>query len=231
MSKASRSTPTRTSPSPARRAAPLAFCACSASAGSAPTSPAPASSPPRCVPASSPRASSCTATARPTPTSTPRWPPAAACWCWTAPDEGARVAAAAARARPAPGRGGAGHAGHRAPAATRRSQPAHDGSKFGLAPADAARACLDARARSAARLARPARAPRLAGGRPRRARGRRALVPRVLRRSMPSSRALIDVGGGLGIPYGHRSRRPTRARSPRRSPRRPRCGTSRSPSS
>ena len=69
------------------------------------------------------------------------------------PDEGARVAAAAERhgrrqpvaVRVTPGIVAGGH---------EKIATAHEGSKFGLAPADAARACLEAREDPPARLAR-----------------------------------------------------------------------------
>jgi diaminopimelate decarboxylase len=117
------------------------------------------------------------------------------------PDEGARVAAAAARR------------GRRQPVAVRvtpgilaggheKIATAHEGSKFGLAPADAARACHEA-----------LEDPRLDW------RGLHVhlgsqvddagVLEGVVRwfREFCDAHALeprlIDVGGGLGIPYGH----------------------------
>jgi diaminopimelate decarboxylase len=124
-------------------------------------------------------------------------------------DEGARVAAAAARhgrrqpvaVRVTPGILAGGH---------EKIATAHEGSKFGLAPPDAARACAEARAD-----------PHLDW------RGLHVhlgsqvddavVLEGVVRwfREFCDAHALeprlIDVGGGLGIPYGHESAPDARA--------------------
>ena len=119
------------------------------------------------------------------------------------PDEGARVAAAAARrgrrqpvaVRVTPGIMAGGH---------EKFATAHEGSKFGLAPADAATACLEAIAD-----------PRLDWRGLHVHLGSQVDDPGVLEgvvgwfREFCDAHALeprlIDVGGGLGIPYGRES--------------------------
>ena len=125
------------------------------------------------------------------------------------PDEGPRVAAAAARhgrrqpvaVRVTPGIFAGGH---------EKIATAHEGSKFGLAPADAARACLAAIAD-----------PRLDWRGLHVHLGSQVDDPGVLEgvvrwfREFCDTHALeprlIDVGGGLSIPYGHESAPDARA--------------------
>jgi diaminopimelate decarboxylase len=124
-------------------------------------------------------------------------------------DEGARVAAAAERhgrrqpvaVRVTPGILAGGHA---------KIATAHTGSKFGLAPAEAARACNEARANPHldwrglhVHLGSQVDDPGVLGDVVRWFRDfcdEHALMPR-----------LIDVGGGLSIPYGHESAPDARA--------------------
>jgi diaminopimelate decarboxylase len=119
------------------------------------------------------------------------------------PDEGPRVAAAAERhgrrqavaVRVTPGIVAGGH---------EKIATAHSGSKFGLAPVDAARACQEARDD-----------PRLDWRGLHVHLGSQVDDPGVLEgvvrwfRTFCDDNALeprlIDVGGGLGIPYGHES--------------------------
>jgi diaminopimelate decarboxylase len=125
------------------------------------------------------------------------------------PDEGPRVAAAAARhgrrqpvaVRVTPGIRAGGH---------EKIATAHEGSKFGLAPPDAARACLEAIAD-----------PRLDWRGLHVHLGSQVDDPGVLEGVVRWFREfcdvhaleprLIDVGGGLGIPYGHGSAPDARA--------------------
>jgi diaminopimelate decarboxylase len=119
------------------------------------------------------------------------------------PDEGERVAAAAARhgrrqpvaVRVTPGIVAGGH---------EKIATAHHGSKFGLAPAEAARACAEARANPQLDWrglhvhlgSQVDEAPVLEG------------VVRWFREFCDEhglEPQLIDVGGGLGIAYGHES--------------------------
>jgi diaminopimelate decarboxylase len=124
-------------------------------------------------------------------------------------DEGARVAAVAARygrrqpvaVRVTPGIFAGGH---------EKIATAHEGSKFGLAPAEAARACLEAREDPHldwrglhVHLGSQVDDPGVLEGVVRWFRefcDAHALEPR-----------LIDVGGGLGIPYGYESAPDARA--------------------
>ena len=130
-------------------------------------------------------------------------------------DEGARVAAAAARhgrcqpvaVRVTPGIFAGGH---------EKIATGHEGSKFGLAPAEAARACLEARESTHldwrglhVHLGSQVDDPGVLEG-----------VVRWFREFCDAhglEPRLIDVGGGLGIPYGYElgARRP-RARGRRR---------------
>ena len=105
--------------------------------------------------------------------------------------------------RPPSARRGARHARHRG-RGHEKIATAHAGSKFGLAPADAARACIEARAD-----------PRLDWRGLHVHLGSQVDDPGVLEGVVRWFRAfcdehaleprLIDVGGGLGIPYGHES--------------------------
>ena len=165
-------------------------------------------------------ASSCTATARPTPTSTPRWPPGAACWCWTAPDEGARVAAAAAR-----------H-GRRQPVAVRVTPGIVAGGHEKIATgARGLEVRPRAGRRGCARCLEARDDPRLDWRGLHVHLGSQVDDPGVLEGVVrwfaefcdahALEPRLIDVGGGLGIPYGDESAPGRRARSRRRSSRPP----------
>jgi diaminopimelate decarboxylase len=125
------------------------------------------------------------------------------------PDEGPRVAAAAARhrrrqavaVRVTPGIVAGGHD---------KIATAHEGSKFGLAPADAAQACLDA----IADLHLDWRGLHVHLGSQVDDTGVLEGVVRWFREFCDAHALepqLIDVGGGLGIPYGYESAPDARA--------------------